>query len=85
MQDTTNLGLKKYQTTDPVNLLTGYNASMDTLDTTIKAAQDDIDALETGAFVPNPATDSDFAVSMLADAKVTSNGIVYVPQANGGA
>lgn len=85
MQDTTNLGLKKYQTTDPVNLLTGYNASMDTLDTTVQGALDDIDALETGAFVPNPLTDSAFDVSMLASAKVTSNGIVYVPQSNGGA
>ena len=82
MQETANLHLKKYQNTDAVNLLTGYNASMDTLDTKIKQAQDDIDALETGAFVPNPQTDSSFDVQALAGAKVTSNGIVYVPQSS---
>lgn len=78
MTDTTNLGLKKYAGTDPVNLLTGYNASMDTLDTVIKQAQDDIDALESGAFVPS-ANDAAFDVSKLATAKVTANGIVYIP------
>lgn len=82
MQDTTNLGLKKYQGTDAVNLLTGYNASMDTLDTVIKQAQDDIDSLEEGAFVPNPQTDANFDVTKLASAKVTSNGIVYFPQSS---
>lgn len=80
MTDTTNLGLKKYAGTDSVNLLTGYNASMDTLDTVIKQAQDDIDALEEGAFVPS-ANDAAFDVSKLATAKVTSNGIVYIPTA----
>ena len=86
MQETTNLHLKKYQNTDAVNLLTGYNASMDTLDTTIKQAQDNIAALETGAFVPDPTNDDTFDVSSLANAKITSNGIVYVPQtSNGGA
>lgn len=82
MQITTNLGLKTYEGTDAVNLLTGYNASMGTLDTVIKQAQDDIDALETGAFVPNPQTDANFDVTKLASAKVTSNGIVYFPQSS---
>ena len=46
MTDTTNIALKKYGATDPANLLTGYNASMDTLDTVIKQAQDDIVTLQ---------------------------------------
>lgn len=78
MTDTPNIGLKKYAGTDPINLLTGYNASMDTLDTVIKQAQDDIDALEGGAFVPS-ANDPALDVTKLATAKVTANGIVYIP------
>lgn len=46
MTDTPNIGLKKYGVADPANLITGYNVSMDTLDTVIKQSQDDIDNLQ---------------------------------------
>lgn len=71
---TTSNGLKKYEGTDVPDLLTGYNASMDVLDTAID-----------GTFSPSPSTDSDFDVSMLASCKVTTQGVVYyVPPANQG-
>jgi hypothetical protein len=37
MQETTNYKLKKYQGTDAPNLITGYNDSMDKVDTQMKA------------------------------------------------
>lgn len=37
MQNTTNYNLKKYQGTDAPNLITGYNDSMDKIDTQMKA------------------------------------------------
>lgn len=37
MENTTNYTLPKYTGTDPVNLLTGYNAAMDKIDTQMKA------------------------------------------------
>lgn len=37
MENTTNYQLPKYAGTDPVNLLTGYNAAMDKIDTQMKA------------------------------------------------
>ena len=37
MQNTTNYQLPKYDGTDPVNLLTGYNAAMDKVDSQMKA------------------------------------------------
>lgn len=75
MTETTNLHLKKYESTDTVNLMTGYNASMDILDQTVGD----------GLFQPDPTNDADFDVSMLAGAKVTSTGIIYfIAQTNGG-
>lgn len=75
MTETTNLHLKKYESTDSVNLMTGYNASMDIIDQTIG----------NGLFQPDPSNDADFDVSKLAGAKVTSTGIIYfIAQTNGG-
>ena len=121
MQETTNYKLKTYQGTDAPNLLTGYNASMATIDTQMKvnataaatadgkavaaqsaastadekavAAQNTanqnaqaitaldarVDTLESGSFAPK-STDHVFNVTNLAGAKVTENGIVYIPQ-----
>lgn len=121
MQETTNYKLKTYQGTDVPNLLTGYNASMATIDTQMKAnataastadgkavaaqtaaskadgkavnAQNTanqnaqaiteldtrIDALENSSFTPK-STDPSFNVNNLAGAKVTEEGIVYIPQ-----
>ena len=46
MQDTTNYGLKKYEATDTPDLQTGYNVSMDTLDTQLKTTNNRIDDIE---------------------------------------
>ena len=47
--------------------------------TAISGLNTRVSALETGSFAPS-ANDSNFTVSNLSGAKVTSNGIVYVPQ-----
>lgn len=65
MQTTTH-GLKKYESTDVPDLLTGYNASMDVINTALDNVPD-ID----------PENDDDFTVSMLSHCKVASNGLVY--------
>lgn len=45
MIETSNYKLKKYQLTDSPDLLAGYNASMDIIDTQIKSANVRIDSL----------------------------------------
>lgn len=47
--------------------------------TAITALDGRVDALEESSFVPS-STDPSFNVSNLSGAKVTSNGIVYIPQ-----
>lgn len=53
MQETTNYKLKKYQTTDAPNLITGYNASMDIIDTQIKAVNTRVDSVRPGDKLPD--------------------------------
>lgn len=65
MQTTTH-GLKKYEGTDVPDLMTGYNISMDVID----PALGNIPTID-------PENDTDFSVSMLAQCKVASNGLVY--------
>lgn len=47
----------------------------------ITALDTRVDALEEGSFVPSQ-TDRAFDVSALSNAKITANGIVYVPQSS---
>lgn len=49
MQNTTNYNLKKYQGTDAPNLITGYNASIDIVDTQMKANADAASAAASAA------------------------------------
>ena len=55
------------------------NGKADTNTTAISALDTRVDALEEGSFTPSQ-TDQAFDVSSLANAKITANGIVYVPQ-----
>jgi hypothetical protein len=71
MQSTTNYNLPTYEGTDAPNLITGYNAAMAIIDSTLKSIADTVE------FNPQPTTDANFDVSKLGAAKVTSNGIVY--------
>lgn len=52
MQETTNYKLKKYEAADAPDLRTGYNASMDLLDTQLKAANNRIDQIPTPEALP---------------------------------
>ena len=49
MQNTTNYNLKKYQGTDAPNLINGYNASIDIIDTQMKANADAASAAASAA------------------------------------
>lgn len=51
MQNTTNYGLKLYDTGDAASLIDGYNASMNTLDTKLKQIEDE--AASSGAALPD--------------------------------
>lgn len=73
MQQTTNYNLPTYEGTDAPNLITGYNAAMAIIDTTMKNIADNVE------FNPQPLTDANFDVTKLSGAKVTTNGIVYFP------
>lgn len=73
MQQTTNYNLPTYEGTDAPNLITGYNAAMTIIDTTMKNIADNVE------FNPQPLTDANFDVTKLSGAKVTTNGIVYIP------
>lgn len=55
------------------------NGKADTNATNISALTTRVSALENGSFAPS-ADDADFDVTKLAGAKVTDNGIVYIPQ-----
>lgn len=55
------------------------NGKADTNATNITALDTRVSALENGSFEPS-ASDPSFSVTNLAGAKVTSNGIVYIPQ-----
>ena len=73
MQQTTNYNLPTYEGTDAPNLITGYNAAMNIIDATMKNIADNVE------FNPQPLTDANFDVTKLSGAKVTTNGIVYIP------
>lgn len=53
MLETSNYKLKKYQPTDSPDLLTGYNASMDTIDAQIKSTNVRIDVLSSTPTLPD--------------------------------
>lgn len=74
MQQTLYYDLPKYESADTPNLLNGYNVAMELIDSALHTIAG------TAEFNPQPLTDANFDVSKLAGAKVTSNGIVYVPQ-----
>ena len=78
MTSTTYYSLPKYETTDAVDLITGYNAAMDAIDTALHTIAN------TTEFNPQPSTDNDFDVSALGSAKITADGIIYfiAPQNN---
>ena len=57
------------------------NGKADTNATNITALTGRVSALEEGSFVP-AADDADFDVTKLSGAKVTDNGIVYIPQSS---
>lgn len=72
MASTDNYKLPLYSGTDVPDLLTVYNAAMQTIDTTLKTISD---AASKG-FVTSDS-DKSFTVSNLAAAKVNADGIVY--------
>lgn len=57
------------------------NGKADTNASNITALSGRVSALETGSFTP-AAGDATFDVTKLAGAKVTANGIVYIPQSS---
>lgn len=65
MQQTTNYNLKKYQGTDAPNLITGYNDSMDRIDTQMKA---NADAAASAASAASTADGKAVAAQSKADA-----------------
>lgn len=69
---TTNYELPLYSGTDVPDLLTVYNAAMQTIDTTLKTISD----AASKSFV-TADSDKSFTVANLAGAKVNANGIVY--------
>lgn len=73
MQQTTNYQLPTYEGSDTPNLITGYNQAMGIIDATMKNIADNTE------FNPDPLNDANFDVTKLSGAKVTSNGIVYIP------
>ena len=73
MQNTTYYNLPKYQATDTPNLILGYNAAMDLIDTALHTL-----ATASGDFNPTQQ-DADLNVTDLSNAKVTANGIIYKP------
>lgn len=53
MQNTANYQLKKYEGGDSPNLITGYNASMDAIDSALKAVSDKVDAIPVQPDMPD--------------------------------
>lgn len=79
MENTTNYILPKYTGTDPVNLLTGYNAAMDKIDTQMKANANAASAAQSAASQANSTaaaakSKADEASSTAATAKSTAEG-----------
>nr|DAU86390.1 MAG TPA: hypothetical protein [Bacteriophage sp.] len=72
MPNTANYNLPLYSETDVPDLLTVYNAAMQTIDTTLKT----ISNAASKGFV-TADSDKSFTVSSLAAAKINADGIVY--------
>lgn len=72
MANTPNYNLPLFGADDAPDLLTVYNAAMETLDAKLKEVSD----ASGKAFDPQP-TDTALTVSELAAAKKTTSGIVY--------
>lgn len=71
MQDTANYQLKKYQGTDSVDLINGYNVSMDIIDSQMKSNADA--ASEAATTASTASTTANSALNTANTANTTAN------------
>jgi hypothetical protein len=80
---TTNYNIPTFSATDNVDLIGVYNVAMNTIDTTLKQLNDTLSTIQ-GSINNIPvknASDDEFTVTDLSNAKITSNGFVYSDKA----
>lgn len=77
MANTSNYNLPLFEGSKPADLMNTFNPAMQTIDSTMKSISDA--ASSGGGFTPG-AGDAVLTATNLAALKVTSTGIVYLPQ-----